>query len=317
MKVLITGGFGYLGGRIGQYFSSQGCDVTLGSRVQRGRPSWLREAKIVKITWESPALLEELCGEFDVIVHAAGVNAQECAEYPLKALEFNGVATGRILDASIRCEVKKFIYLSTAHVYASPLTGSIDERHCLNSLHPYATSHRAAEDLVRYYNKKRDIIGIVARLSNAIGAPAYSGPNCWTLMANDLCKQAVLTKKIKLKTSGLQIRDFITITNLARAIMHLQNLSKEKLGDGIFNIGGQSPMRVLDIAHLIQSRCCSVLGFNPEIICTQADSKDESNHLDFNVDKLMSTGFKLLENKIEEIDNNLIRCKKWFGSKSE
>ena len=77
------------------------------------------------------------------------MNAQNCVTDPVAALEVNAVATARLLQAAIRQGAKRFIYLSTAHVYGSSLSGVITEETCPASLCPYAASHRAGEDVVR------------------------------------------------------------------------------------------------------------------------------------------------------------------------
>ena len=106
MKVLITGGFGYLGSRLAQFLISQGVnEIILGSRRLMESPSWLPHAKVVKIQWDSLSKLEEICSGIDVVIHLAGMNAQDCANDPVSALEFNGVATARLVQASMQAKV--------------------------------------------------------------------------------------------------------------------------------------------------------------------------------------------------------------------
>ena len=109
-------------------------------------------------------------------------------------MDFNGVATKRLVEAASRAGVKKFIYLSTAHVYASPLVGTITEQTLPNNSHPYASSHLAGESAVLNADERGVIQGVVMRLSNAYGAPMHKGVNCWMLVVNDLCRQAVQTR---------------------------------------------------------------------------------------------------------------------------
>ena len=84
------------------------------------------------------------------------MNSQDCANDPVAALEFNGVATTRLVSAALSSGVKKFIYLSTAHIYSSPLVGKISEETYPKNFHPYATSHLAGEMAVlKAYKKKK------------------------------------------------------------------------------------------------------------------------------------------------------------------
>ena len=246
MRLLITGGFGYLGGRFAQFLATQaGYEIILGSRQQTEPPAWLPQARVVQTPWSSLSALEHICTGVDAVVHMAGMNAQDCAADPARAVEVNALATARILQAAIRRGMKRFIYLSTAHVYGSPLRGVISEKTCPVSLHPYATSHRAGEDVVRAAHQRGDIEGIVIRLSNAYGAPVHPNATCWMLLVNDLCLQAVTTGHLVLRSAGLQRRDFVTITDADRAIAHLIYLPAQDIGDGIFNIGGACPITVM------------------------------------------------------------------------
>jgi UDP-glucose 4-epimerase len=141
MRILVIGGFGFVGGRVAKHLHRAGYSIVLGTRQAYSSPEWLRQAEVVQLHWHDAAALERSCRGVDVVIHAAGMNAQDCAADPVSALEFNGLATARLLAAAIRAGVQRFIYLSTAHVYASPLVGTITENTCPRNLHPYATSH--------------------------------------------------------------------------------------------------------------------------------------------------------------------------------
>ena len=142
MRVLVTGGFGYLGGRLTQFLASlNGFEVILGSRQLHESPDWLPKVKTVQTQWDSDAELRKICDRIDVVLHLAGMNAQECSINPRVAMEFKANATNQLLQAAHKQKVKRFIYISTAHVYGSPLRGAISEETVTAGLHPYATSH--------------------------------------------------------------------------------------------------------------------------------------------------------------------------------
>jgi UDP-glucose 4-epimerase len=314
VRVLVTGGLGYLGGRLSQFLETQlNYRTILGIRQGSGVPSWLPQAEVVHIDLGLPGNLQSICSGVDAVVHLAGMNAQDCERDPPSAFEVNAVATGRLVDAAIKAGVKRFIYVSTAHVYCSPLIGVITEETCPVSLHPYATSHRAGEDLVRVAYQSGEIETVVIRLSNAFGAPVHKKANCWMLIANDLCRQAVTTRQMILRTPGLQRRDFIPLTDVCRAVGHLIELSGKELGMGLFNLGGKWSPTVWEMACLIQKRCKLVLGFETEIIRPPRQAHDTSDEFDYRIDRLMSTGFQLEADRAEEIDNLLKFCKANFN----
>jgi UDP-glucose 4-epimerase len=311
MKLLITGGFGYLGGRLGQFLASQtDHEILLGSRQCAAPPPWLPHAKVAQTRWDSSSRLEQICAGVEAVIHLAGMNAQDCAADPAAALEVNAVATARLLQAAIRQGVKRFIYLSTAHVYGSPLTGVITETTCPASLHPYATSHRAGEDVVRAASQRREIEGIVIRLSNAYGAPAHRDANCWMLLVNDLCRQAVTTHRMVLHSSGLQRRDFIPLADACRAIRHLLELPAARVGDGLFNVGSGWAPTVLEMTQRIAERMQATTGRKPEVLRKEGHGVDDEGLLDYRVNKLADTGCRVngTDNVDREIDGLVQFC---------
>jgi len=308
MRLLITGASGYVGGRLAQSLAVEpDYSLLLGSRQAGDSAPWAHLGKPVQTRWDSPSKLARVCEGVDAVIHLAGMNAGDCAADPSSALRVNGLSTSHLLQAAIQQGTKRFIYLSTAHVYASPLIGTLSEQSCSHNLHPYATSHRAGEDVVRFAHARGDIEGIVVRLSNAFGVPAHRNANCWMLLVNDLCRQSIENGCMVLRSSGLQRRDFITLADTCRSICHLLGLPVAMLGDGVFNVGGQT-MSVISMAEKVQERCLSVCGFLPEIKRPEPSGNEVEKSLEYISEKLRSTGFLPSENEDAEIDAILKMC---------
>jgi UDP-glucose 4-epimerase len=311
MRILITGGFGFIGGRLAVHLAQAGHQIVLSSRSTIKAPSWLPQAEVVQIQWHDSEYLVYTCQGIDVVIHAAGMNAQDCAADPVTALEFNGVATSRLVAAAIRSCVPRFIYLSTAHVYDSPLTGTITENTCPRNLHPYATSHLAGEHAVLGANQRGQIWGSVLRLSNAFGSPVHSNVNCWMLLVNDLCRQAVETHKLVLQTNGLQQRDFISMVDVCRVTEQLAISNDNFLSSGLFNVGTGVSQSVLEMALMIQQRCKQVLGFKPELQRPTDGATEAHPKLHYQTNRFTSIASDTNAN-ITELDNLLSFCHSTF-----
>ena len=312
MRVLITGGFGFVGGRLGKYLQQSGHDVVLGSRKKHVVPEWLSSGQVACINLDNKIDLKLICSQVDVIVHAAGMNAQDCAANPVAALKCNAVGTAQLLEVAIEQGIKRFIYLSTAHVYSNSLTGVITEDTCPTNLQPYAVSHFTGENVVRLAHKNEEIEGCVIRLSHAYGAPAHKDVNCWMLLVNDLCRQVASSRQIVMKSNGLQKRNFITMSDVCSAIKHLMLLPTEILEDGLFNLGGEV-MQVIEMAKFIQERCEKILDFSPNILLPKSISHNIDFDLDYCVEKLLSSGFSLKGDIKTEIDDTLRMCNLLWG----
>ncbi len=308
MRILITGAYGLVGGRLAKHLVAEGHQVILGSRANHLCAEWLPEATNVQLEWNSQASLESACESVDIIVHAAGLNAQDCKENIVQAFEVNASNIGRLILAAINARVKRIVYLSTAHVYANPLLGDITEKSCPYNLHPYASSNLAGEHIVLAAD---GIESIVLRLSNAFGAPTHKDADCWMLLMGDLCRQTIEHECITLKSDASQLRDFLTLADAVAAIEHCINISLESTKINIFNVAGENTLSILEMAKIIAGRAKVLFGYQPEIKELSVRSPFSDN-LNISIEKLKSTGFSLQNPIQQEIDETLLFCHKYF-----
>lgn len=301
--ILVTGAGGYLGGRLVAHLRQAGRSLRLVSRTAG--------AGTGEITMSGdlldPAFARRALEGVTAVVHLAAPNEIESEADPRKAIEVTIGGTLVLLQAARAAGVGRFVYLSTAHVYGV-LAGTIHEGSLPRPTHPYAITHRAAEDFVLAASRGGPT-GVVIRLSNAVGAPAHMNVNRWTLLANDLCRQAVTTGKLVLKSAGLQWRDFVAMSDVCRAIEHLLDLPADRLEDGLFNVGSGDALRVIDLAELIRDRAAALMGTSPEIIRPAPRDGESHPALTYSVDKLWATGFKFAGDLAEEIDATLRLCR--------
>lgn len=313
MRILITGGFGFVGGRVAVHLVQAGHTVVLGSRKLRSPPRWLPYSEVVQVNWIDSFALENICRGVDIVIHAAGMNAQDCAANPDEALFFNGVSTSRLVSAACKSNVQKFIFLSTAHVYCSPLEGIINEDTCPTNLHPYATSHLAGEQSVLWANECGLISGIVLRLSNIYGAPVHKDVNCWMLLVNDLCRQVVQSRKLILRSSGKQLRDFISITEVCRVLELLVLVNNGDRHIGIFNLGSSMAHSILSFSKIIQKRCLHIFSYEPVLELNILSDDFIPCSLNYQTNNLASLGIKVVNRvNLDQIDDLLLFCKKNF-----
>ena len=311
MKILITGAFGYLGGRISSFFSSiSEYEIILASTRAVKIPSPSKNIKVVQINWKDEESISNACTNIDVIIHTAGMNAQDCNINPVEALNVNGIYTAKLVENAISNKVKKIIYFSTAHVYNSPLKGIITEDVSPKNKHPYSTSHLAGENAVIQAHLSGKLQGVVLRLSNCIGAPKDVNSNCWMLLVNDLCKQIIEHQKMKLNTNGKQLRNFITIKDVCRVVNLFIELNFRSNENTIFNVGNET-ISIIEMAEIIQKRCKLILGFSPKLEINKQDNVTAEN-FQYKTNKLDSIGFKSQSSYEKEIDDLLIFCKNHF-----
>ena len=303
--VLITGGSGYLGGRIAVHLERLGYQVRVGKSVES-------DSKGFPIDFTDDHSINSACDGVSSIIHLAAMNAQSCDHNPEKALLINGLGTLKLLKASKKNRVSKFLYFSTAHIYGSPLKGEINEELLPRPLHPYSITHRVAEDYVMEEACQQGLSTTVFRLTNAIGSPITPQANCWTLVANDFCRQVVINNSIKVHSNKFLQRDFIPISSICSVVS--SSLNSNILDGEIVNLCSGIATTLQSLATLIADRSEAVLGFRPHINFLSNSTEVGTSELIISNSKLSYLGFKIDNNLSDEIDQLLLNCNKWFSN---
>ena len=308
--VLVTGAGGYLGGRLVARLRASGA-MTVRSGSRRASAGATDVVSIGQL--DDDTQLRAACAGVTSLVHLAALNEIDSEREPERAVEVNVKGTVRLLAAAKQSGVRRFVFLSTAHVYGAPLEGRIDEERVTRPVHPYAITHRAAEDFVSAAGRGGAMETVSLRLSNAVGAPASPDVQRWTLLVNDLCRQVVTTGKLTLRSSGLARRDFIAMSDACRAIEHFLSLAASRLPRGPVNLGGGQSLRVIDMVEMVAQRAAAVLGARPPIERPDPAPGEESPELDYRIDTLRATGFEPTGSLRDEIDATLKLCAAAFA----
>lgn len=303
MNVLITGGNGYLGGRLVQFlYNFKNINIFICSTKNFNEN--LKIKKFIKFESFENLNFDDLTYQIDILVHLAGMDYRSCIKNPKKAHEVNVTFTQKILNAAIKNKVKKFIFTSTFHVYGENLNSQISENLQTNPKGIYALTKSLAEEQIKSISECKDIQIIILRLSNVFGPPNNTNVNCWSLVFNDLGLQAIKTGKIILNSSGQQFRNFLPITEFCRVMKYLIQDYRWFKGLKIFNLGGQKDLRILDVAKFIKDRS-KVFRNDIQIIYNNEDKQKETNKFYFNINHFLETGFQFKIKYEDEVDNLL------------
>lgn len=317
MNILITGGLGYVGGRVASYLKEKEPEVNIFFTTSKKRteyPAWSRGFTILEMDLLDETSINSCLKDkgIDVIIHLAALNEIESAKDPNLALEVNAKGTYNLLNLAQANNINKFIYFSTFHVYGKNIVDEvITEETPTQPFHPYAISKLKAEDYVRSFRQQKGMQTLIFRLSNGYGYPMDKNIDRWTLVFNDLCRQIATTGKIKLKSSGKQHRDFVSLRDVSRAVHHFLFKLPNNWGDGLYNLGGDCSMSIMEVAKKIAQ------GYKkPDVeIETQPDTNSSAvfQPVKYSIEKLLKTGFELegdmdyeIKKTVELIKENVI-----------
>lgn len=252
MNLLITGASGYLGGCFVNFFNNNFKDYNLflTTRDSKNIPNFNKN-KIIELDWDDDLQLQNALKNIDVVIHTAGLNSKDANKSLYDAINFNSFCTHKLLKYSIKNEVKKFIYLSTYHVYSNDLNSLYSENSFLAGTNNYSLSKIIGELSIKAALDQKLIEGCILRISNGFGVPGNNNLECWNLFVNQICKQAIIENKIEIKSDFNLQRNFIPVSQICLIV---SLLVIKNINEVIFNVGSNNNYSLLDMAKLIKKR---------------------------------------------------------------
>ena len=254
MRIVITGGNGYIGARLCQYLAKEGNQVIpVCLNHDPKYEDWnnkmfaiidgdiQQDETIAKIAEISP----------DVIIHLVSLDHFDSEKEPGFVNNINVLPTLRLLNTFTKIGLKKFIYFSTIQVYGKLPNTIIDESYPVNTGNMYGLTHHLSERICDHYNRNTSTHVISVRLSNSYGDPIFHENNCWWLAINDLCRSAFLNKEIRLLSDGTPQRDFIHGNDVCEAIRILINTDERQV-DNTFHISSGNTLTLMELALIIK-----------------------------------------------------------------
>lgn len=268
MKVLVTGGSGYIGSFTTKSLLDKNHEVIVADDLKRGN----REALDSRIILEEGDLLDKNFVSLifkkykvDCVIHFAGfISMLESMEKPYMYFENNVFGALNLLESMQGLGIDKFIFSSTAGVYGNPEKIPISENQVKHPGNPYGESKLMVENILSWANRINGLNFVVLRYFNAAGAAldGSMGENHdpETHIIPNAINAALSNKEFNLygtdynTSDGTCVRDYIHVLDLAEAhILALEKLSKDK-GGYFYNVGtgqGYSNKQVLEMIKKI------------------------------------------------------------------
>lgn len=266
MKILVTGGAGYIGSITVAELVREGHAVTVFDNLSNGhRKAVVQGANlIVGELADSNRLAETFSkGEFDAVMHfAAFIEAGESMKAPERFFRNNTANTLTLLETMLRAGVHRLVFSSTAALYGNPETVPISEDAPSHPTNAYGESKLLVEHMLAWMNRIHGLRYASLRYFNAAGATAELGeahnPESHLI---PLVLQAAVGKRSNISIFGTDyptpdgtcVRDYIHVADLARAhLLALHALERrEKLIYNLGNGNGFSVRQVIDAARRI------------------------------------------------------------------
>jgi UDP-glucose 4-epimerase len=230
MRIVVTGGSGFLGSHVADVLSEQGHQVTV---FDIKESSYLRSDQgMVVGDILSQDDLDTVVSGNDIVYHFAGIaDIDECSRRPVDTAEYNILGTVRLLEASRKAEIKRFVFASSAYVYSA-------------SGYFYRSSKQACESYIENYHQLFGLEYTCLRYGSLYGERADENNSIYRII-----KQALQDRKIVYYGTGQEIREYIHARDAARISVEI--LKPEYVNQHI-TLTGIEKMRYWDLLEMIK-----------------------------------------------------------------
>ncbi|MCB1020355.1 MAG: NAD-dependent epimerase/dehydratase family protein [Bryobacterales bacterium] len=250
MKVLVTGGAGFIGSNIVDGAINAGHDVSVVDDLSTGNRRWVNpKSRFYEVDIRSAELDDVIAQEKpDVICHqAARANVRESFELPLLYADVNVVGSVNLLESARKHGVKRIVYASTGGAcYGEPEQVPVPENHPVNPLDPYGASKHHVEHYLFLYKANFGIDYAILRYPNVFGP--RQDPRGEAGVVAIFAMHMLEGGEPKINGDGSQVRDFMFIDDVVSA-----NLCAFEKGSGIYNVGWSKGTSVNEIFDSLKS----------------------------------------------------------------
>jgi len=256
MKVVITGGAGFIGSHLVDYLLQvkKIKKISIIDNLKDGSKKNLKKAlNSKKVTLNKADIrnfrkIENYFKGSDVVIHLAGMSdIVPSIENPIEYIETNFNGTLNILEAMKKHGVNKIVYSASSTCYGIPKKTPTNENEKISTKYPYAFSKYAGEQLIDHYSKVYKLNYISLRLFNVYGTRSRTN-SAYGAALGVFLKQKLANKPFTVVGNGKQKRDFIYISDVCEVF---KKAIFSKIKNEIFNVGYGNPESVNKLIKLI------------------------------------------------------------------
>lgn len=275
MKILVTGGAGYIGSFMVKRLLERGDEVIVADSLEKGHKEAVDpKAKFLQGNLLDDNFVESLFvgNKFDVVIHFAGfISMGESMENPNIYFQNNVFASLKVLEQMVKTGTDNFIFSSSAGVYGNPVKLPIPEDHSTNPENPYGESKLMVEKIMKWYGVTKKLNTVALRYFNAAGASldGAMGENHVpeSHIIPNIIKALLENRQFNLfgsdyKTKdGTCVRDYIHVLDLVEAHVLAIDKLKNTPGNYVFNVGtgnGFSNKEVMEMVEKVSSQKVNV-----------------------------------------------------------
>lgn len=257
MKIIVTGGAGFIGSHLVEYLVNKKHNVTVIDNLSTGRLENIQHLK-KKINFINADISKKgnwtkYFKKAEVVYHLAAIaDIVPSIKNPSKYFESNVVGTENILSSSVQNNVKKIIYSASSSCYGIPKKYPTPEEESIKPQYPYALSKNLGEQLLIHYAKLYNIQAISLRLFNVYGTRSRTSGS-YGAMFGVFLAQKLKGKPLTIVGNGKQKRDFTYVSDVVQAFYKSLKIKKKTV---VLNVGTGKTVTINKIVKIL--KCKSV-----------------------------------------------------------
>lgn len=246
MKIIVTGGAGFLGRHLCRALKKEGHELKIIDL--KDNPDF----PTINADVRNQQKMKELIKDADLIFHLASlIEAGESVKKPKKYFDYNLNGTLSILEAMRSNGLKSFIFSSSAAIYGEPQQVPIQEDDRTLPINPYGVTKLAMEGLLRSYVEAHDFTGVALRYFNLYGPEEHHEPETHAIPR--FIEQVYHEKEVTIWGQGQHLRDFVYIDDIVQAhLLSLRLIEDQPKQYHYFNLSTEKPQSVLQVVQSIE-----------------------------------------------------------------
>lgn len=299
MRVIITGGAGFIGCHLANYLVNLKYNVLILDNFSSGTldniKNLKKNVKIINCDISKVGKWQNYFNKIDWVFHLAAIaDIVPSINFPKKYFDTNVTGTLNILEAVRKFRVNKLLYAASSSCYGIPKKYPTRENDDINPAYPYALTKYLGEELIINWGKIYKLNVNSLRLFNVYGTKSRT-TNTYGAMFGVFLAQKLAGKKLTVVGDGSQMRDFVYVSDVVEAFVMT---AKSNLSGEILNVGCGKPVAVNKIVNLIGGKKIHIPKRPGEPDLTHASIKKISDLLGWKPRIRIEQGIKFLLNDI-------------------
>lgn len=259
MKVLITGGAGFIGSHLCDYLigKSNISKIIVIDNIKDGSLKNLKNSikskkfHFFKGDVNNFKQIEMQFKSIDLVYHLAALSdVVPSIEEPIDYLQSNIMGTVNVLEAMRKYNVKKIVYAASSSCYGIPKNVPTSETDSIDTLYPYSLSKNIGEQIIQHWGKTYNLSYVSLRLFNVYGTRSRTN-SAYGAALGVFIKQKLSNYPFTIIGNGKQKRDFIHVNDVVKAFYAS---SKKSVKNQIINIGSGNPRSVLEMVKILEGK---------------------------------------------------------------